>query len=372
MVTDPLLAGAHLTIDLGALQNNYKLLQNKVAPAECAASVKADAYGLGIERVAKALADVGCNRFFVALPAEGLKLREILPKATINVLAGLLPGAEMVYVDHKLDPVLNSIEDIRTWSKYAKDHGPLHAILHVDTGITRLGLLEKEIQELSRNPSLLDNLAIDYIMSHLACGDERGHPLNEQQLEKLYYFRDLLPPILRHTPISFANSAGIFLSNDYHFNMVRPGIALFGGGPIMNEENPMKEVVHLRGKILQVQDVDSEIHVGYGATYQTQDVSRIATVSVGYADGYFRALGNKAECAIKNNKVPVIGRVSMDIITIDVSTIPKEDCVPGGFVDLIGGGVPLDDIAAQAGTIPYEILTSLGNRYYREYLEPAG
>ncbi|PHQ70896.1 MAG: alanine racemase [Sneathiella sp.] len=368
---DPLLAGAHLTIDLGALRDNYKLLQAKAAPAECAASVKADAYGLGIEPVARTLANAGCRRFFVALPAEGVTLREILPNAKIYVLAGLLVGAEMYYVEHRLEPVLNSLDEIKTWSHYAKDHGPLPAIIHLDTGITRLGLLEKEVLALAQDPSILNNLEIDFVMSHLACGDQRDHPLNNQQLEKLHYFRGLLPPGLQDTPVSFANSAGVFLSPDYHFDMVRPGIALFGGRPIEGETNPMKEVVHLQGKILQVQDVDSEIHVGYGATYRTQEVSRIATVSVGYADGYFRALGNKAECAIKNEKVPVIGRVSMDIITIDVSRIPTDDCKAGDLVDLIGGAVPLDDVAAHASTIPYEILTSLGNRYYREYLEPA-
>jgi alanine racemase len=207
-------------------------------------------------------------------------------------------------------------------------------------------------------------------MSHLACADEPEHPLNNQQLDRLRYFKTLLPAALLDTPVSFANSAGIFLGPDFHFDLVRPGIALFGGNPTVGAPNPMCEVVQLQGKILQVQDVDSQFHVGYGATYRTEEVSRIATVSVGYADGYIRALGNKAECAINNNKVPVIGRVSMDIITIDVSSIPRHECVAGGFVDLIGGAVPLDEVAAHAETIPYEILTSLGNRYSREYLEP--
>ncbi|MCR9212629.1 MAG: alanine racemase [Proteobacteria bacterium] len=367
---DPVLVGAHLTIDLGALQDNYRLLAQKAAPAICAASVKANAYGLGIEKVGPALADAGCQHFFVALPTEGIDLRKLLPDAKIYVLGGLLKEAEKYYLEHNLIPVLNHLQEIEMWADYANEVGPLSAVLHVDTGITRLGLLENEIRSLAATPSLLDSLKIEYVMSHLACADDRTHPLNQQQLEKLHYFKGLLPEKLQETPISFANSAGIFLSKDYHFDMVRPGIALFGGNPMSAEDNPMKEVVHLQGKILQVQDVDSEIHVGYGATYRTQEVSRIATVSVGYADGYFRSLGNRAECAIKQNKVPVIGRVSMDIITIDVSTVAKEDCQPGDFVDLIGNGVTLDEVAAHAETIPYEILTSLGNRYYREYLEP--
>lgn len=368
---DPRLAGAHLTIDLGALQENYRILQSKAAPARCGAAVKANAYGLGIEKVAPALADAGCTDFFVALPVEGVTLRECLPEANIFVLSGLMVEAEPAYLEHNLIPVLNTLEELRTWSEYAREHGPLRAVIHLDTGITRLGFLEPEIRDLAAEPSLLENLKIDYILSHLACADDADHPLNQQQLDRLHYFRTLLPDSLQDASVSFANSAGIFLGADFHFDLARPGIALFGGNPETGAPNPMHEVVQLRGKILQVQDVDSQFHVGYGATYRTEDVSRIATVSVGYADGYIRALGNKAECAIKNNKVPVIGRVSMDIITIDVSSIPHHECVAGSFVDLIGGSVPLDEVAAHAGTIPYEILTSLGNRFYREYLEPA-
>ncbi|MDF2368086.1 alanine racemase [Sneathiella sp.] len=368
---DPKLAGAHLTIDLAALKENYRLLRDQAAPAECAASVKANAYGLGIERVGPALYEAGCRRFFVALPGEGVTLRALLPDAAIHILGGILPETEEVYVAHNLVPVLNSLHDIRQWAAYATDHGPLHALLHLDTGITRLGLLEAEIRELAATPELLENIKIDFVMSHLACADMPDNPMNREQLEKLHFFRSILPEALRETPVSFANSAGIFLGAEFHFDMVRPGIALFGGNPRASTANPMREVVRLRGRILQVQDVDSEIPVGYGATFRTEGSSRIATVSVGYADGYFRALGNKAECAVKTIKVPVVGRVSMDIITIDVSKVPAEDCQPGAFVDLIGGAVPLDEVAAHAETIPYEILTSLGNRYYREYLDAA-
>ena len=366
------LAGAHLTIDLAALKENYRLLSDKAAPAECAASVKANAYGLGIERVGPALYEAGCRRFFVALPGEGVTLRELLPDATIHILGGILPETEKIYLEHNLIPVLNSLHDIRQWAAFAKTRGTLlPALLHLDTGITRLGLLEAEIRELAAMPELLDNLAIDFVMSHLACADEADNPMNRKQLEKLHFFRSLLPEVLRDTPVSFANSAGIFLGKDYHFDMVRPGIALFGGNPHAGAPNPMREVVHLQGRILRVADVDSEFRVGYGATFRTERSSRIATVSVGYADGYFRVLGNKAECAIKNIKVPVVGRVSMDIITIDVSKVPEDDCVPGGFVDLIGGAVPLDEVAAHAGTIPYEVLTALGSRYSRDYLDTA-
>ncbi|WP_288900740.1 alanine racemase [uncultured Sneathiella sp.] len=368
---DPKLAGAHLTINLGALKENYCLLRDKAAPAECAASVKANAYGLGIEKVGPALYAAGCRRFFVALPGEGVTLRALLPDARIHILAGLLPDTEEIYLAHRLDPVLNSLHDIRQWAAFAKTRGPLHALLHLDTGMTRLGLLEAEIRELAAAPELLDNIEIDFVMSHLSCADVADDPMNREQLEKLKFFRSILPKKLRNTPVSFANSAGIFLGPDYHFDMVRPGIALFGGNPHAGARNPMREVVHLRGRILRVADVDSEFPVGYGATFRTEGSSRIATVSVGYADGYFRVLGNKAECAINNIKVPVVGRVSMDIITVDVSKVPAGDCAPGAFVDLIGGAVPLDEVAAHADTIPYEVLTALGSRYYREYLDAA-
>jgi alanine racemase len=365
------LAGAHLTINLGALKENYRLLADQAAPAECAASVKANAYGLGIEQVGPALYAAGCRRFFVALPGEGVTLRKLLPDATIHILGGILPETEEIYLEYNLVPVLNSLHDIRQWANFAKTRGGLHALLHLDTGMTRLGLLEAEIRELAATPDLLDHIKIDFVMSHLSCGDVPSDPMNREQLEKLLFFRTILPEALRETPVSFANSAGIFLGPDFHFDMVRPGIALFGGNPHAGGPNPMHEVVRLRGRILQVQDVDSEIPVGYGASFRTEGSSRIATVSVGYADGYFRALGNKAECAVKNTKVPVVGRVSMDIITVDVSKVPEGDCAPGAFVDLIGGAVPLDEVAAHAETIPYEILTSLGSRYYREYLDAA-
>ena len=179
---DPVLVGAHLTIDLGALQENYKLLAEKASPAVCAASVKANAYGLGIEKIAPALAAAGCLHFFVALPSEGITLRKILPEAKIYVLGGLLKKAEKYYQEYNLVPVLNHLEEIELWSQFAKEHGRLPAVIHVDTGITRLGLLEKEIRALAVNPSLLDNLDIEYVMSHLACGDDRTHPHHERPM----------------------------------------------------------------------------------------------------------------------------------------------------------------------------------------------
>ena len=367
------LAGAHLTIDLGALQANYRLLADKAAPAECAASVKADAYGLGIEAVGPALYAAGCRRFFVALPDEGITLRRLLPDAVIHILAGPLPEAEEIYLEHRLVPVLNSRPDINRWAGFAAAKGKtLAALLHIDTGMTRLGLPEAEIQALAADPAPLKHLRIHFVMSHLAAADQPEHPMSAEQRNRLLTLRRLLPPPLDSAPLSLANSAGVFLGPDYHFDMVRPGIALYGGNPQPGHPNPMREVVRLKGRILQVADVDSEIPVGYGATYRTGKPARIATVSVGYADGYLRALGNRAECAAGSVRVPVIGRVSMDMITVDVSKAPADACKPGDFVDLIGGAIPLDEVAEHAGTISYEILTSLGRRFHRDYVTAAG
>lgn len=365
---DPHLAGAYLTIDLGALQTNYRILTKIAAGAECAAVVKADAYGLGMKQVAPALVAAGCKKFFVALPSEAIALRKLMPEIEIFVLSGLFDDCAEIYVRERLTPVLNTLSEIQTWSALTIQQGPLPAILHIDTGITRLGLMEKDIRLLSASPQWLDGLEIEYVMSHLACADIPDDPQNQKQLDELTFLRGLLPEGLQNTPISFANSSGMFLGSDYIFDLARPGIALYGGNPTPGTPNPMKPVVHLQGKILQIQDVDSEKTIGYGATYRTSSKARIATVSVGYADGYFRCLGNQAECAINNIKVPVVGRVSMDMISIDVTDVALDKCNRGDLVSLIGGPIDIDSLAESAGTISYEILTSLGPRYHRNYL----
>ncbi|MEH6404226.1 MAG: alanine racemase [Sneathiella sp.] len=366
---DPRLAGAYLTIDLAALQSNYKILTQIGGNTECAAVVKADGYGLGASRVAPALAAAGCNKFFVALPDEAIHLRKILPQVEIFVLGGLFDDCATIYVQERLTPVLNTLDEIKTWSAMTATHGPLPAILHLDTGITRLGLMERDIRLLAATPQWLDGLEIEYIMSHLACADEPDNPQNQDQLDTLISLKELLPEALQNTPLSFANSSGMFLGKDYLFDLARPGIALYGGNPTPGAPNPMKPVVHLQGKILQIHDVDSQKPIGYGATYRTSGKARIATVSVGYADGYFRCLGNQAECAINNKKVPVVGRVSMDMISIDVTDVAVDKCKRGDLVSLIGGPIDINRLAADAGTISYEILTSLGPRYHRHYLD---
>lgn len=356
-------AGAVLTIDIGAIVANYSQLNERLASGHAAAVVKADGYGLGADRVAPALAAAGCDSFFVAHLDEGLQLRSLLPEPEIMVLNGLVPGAEVEYASHDLIPVLNHPGEIDAWRAFA--HGRtarLPAILHIDTGMSRLGLSARELDDL--DPDALEGIELRYVMSHLACADTPDHPMNHAQLAAFQAARPRLPP----APASFANSSGIFLGPDYHLELSRPGIALYGGNPLPGQPNPMSQVVSLKGKILQLREIDSAMTVGYGATHSVTPPAKIATVAVGYADGYLRSLSNRASAYIGGTRVPLVGRVSMDLITFDVSDAPAEAVRPGAMIELIGPEHDIDAVAAEAGTIGYEILTNLGHRYHRRYV----
>ena len=357
-------AGAILTIDLDAVAANWRQLRDRVHPATCAAVVKADGYGLGADRVAQALAAAGCTTFYVALIDEAVALRPFLPEAEIHVLSGPLPGTEPVFAEHRLVPVLNSLEQMERWAGFLAARGaPLAAGLHLDTGMRRLGLPPDELAVVVADHGRLAAAGVGYLMSHLACADEPEHPLNAEQRQAFADARAALPPL----PASFANSPGIFLGADYHGDSVRPGVALYGGNPCAGRPNPMAQVVRLQGRILQVRDVDSLQTVGYGATHRVARKGRIATVAVGYADGYLRSLSNAGSGYVGDRRVPVVGRVSMDLITLDVSNVDEASSRPGALVDIIGPHNPVDAVAEAAGTISYEILTSLGHRYDRTY-----
>lgn len=358
-------SGALLTIDLDALVANWRALRARHARGACAGVVKADAYGLGMAAVAPALARAGCTVFFVAHLDEGIALRALLPDADIHVLNGLLPGTGPVFAEHRLIPVLNSLAAIDEWRRFAAGHGNVPAAdVHVDTGMRRLGLPPYELDAVADDPGRLAGMRLDSILSHLACADEPDHPLNAEQLGLFTAALSRLPRARR----SFANSSGLFLEPEYHFDLGRPGIAVYGGNPVPGRANPMRQVVRLQGRILQVRDVDTPQTVGYGATYRVTEPGRVATVAVGYADGYLRSLSSAGTAFVGNRPAPVIGRVSMDLITLDVSRVPDSAAVPGATVDLIGPANPVDDVAARAGTISYEILTSLGARYKRAYV----
>jgi alanine racemase len=358
-------AGTMLTIDLGAIASNYRTLNDQLGGVRCAAAVKANAYGVGVAQVAPVLAAAGCNDFFVATQDEALALRSLLPEPTITVLNGADPGREAECLDHDLRPALNDLGQIERWATLARERGRLDAVLHLDTGMCRLGLPAYEVERLATEPERLDGLNLILIMSHLACADDAGHPMNQQQRMTFDRLRQMLPS----APASLANSSGIYLGPEFHYDLARPGVALYGGNPTPDKPNPMAEVIRLQSKIVQVRDVDSPQTVGYGAAHRVAGPARIATVPVGYADGYRRSLSGRAFAAIGGARVPVVGRVSMDLISLDVSTLRPEQTRPGTTVDLIGGPCPLDEISALGETIGYELLTSLGQRYERCYID---
>ena len=331
--------------------------------------VKANAYGLGVRRVAPALWQAGCRNFFTANMDGAVMLRAMLPDAHSHVLNGLLGEGEDDMAANGVIPVLNDLGQIERWSAHARRiERRLPAAIHIDTGMSRLGLPPYEVEQLAARPELLEGLNVFHVMSHLACADEASHPMNREQLDRFNRLRATLPAM----PASFANSSGIFLGPDYHLDMVRPGYAVYGGNPTPGRTNPMLPVVTLRAAIIQVRDVAPGETVGYGARFTAERPTRVATIPVGYADGYLRSLSGRGSARIGDIEVPVIGRVSMDLVTLDISKVPEDRANVGTWVELIWGSHMLDDLAERAGTIGYELLTALGGRYPRIYRDEAG
>ena len=358
-----LAAGGILTIDLAALRHNYSAVARHIAPTRAAAVVKADAYGLGASRVAPAFYDAGCRDFFVAHLGEAIALKPFLqPDATLYVLNGLQPGTEAACARDGILPVLNSLEQVENWSALAAIQGrKLPALLQLDTGMSRLGLSTSEFDRLTANPALLDGIDVKFVISHLASGDEPENAANARQLAAMTALLARLPKL----PVAFANSGGSFLDKTYHFDLARPGIALYGVGP----KNEIVPVLTLSARVIQVRDIDKGAAVGYGGTYIARGPMRVATIAVGYADGWFRSLSNKGSAFFGDTRLPIIGRVSMDSITLDVSALPEGTLKLGSLVELIGPHQRLEDVARDCDTIPYEILTALGNRYARVYVD---
>jgi alanine racemase len=356
-------AGTVLEIDLAAIAANWQRLQAALAPpAQAAAVVKADAYGLGMAEVAPALAAAGCRLFFVATLDEGIALRRLLPKAEIAVFNGLLPDTGGEFRQARLVPVLNDLGQVAQWRGEATTR-PLPAMLHVDTGMARLGLAADELARLAAAPELLDGVTLATVLSHLACADEAEHPMNPAQLAG---FRRALAQLPR-APASLAASSGIFLGRDYHFDIARPGAALYGVNPTPGRPNPMTQVIRLKGRILQLRHVDSGTPVGYGATQRMERSGRLATIAIGYADGWLRSSSHRGSVSIAGQQAAVIGRISMDLLTVDVTDIDPAFIRAGAFVDLIDEHHDVNAVAAAAGTIGYEILTALGRRHHRFY-----
>lgn len=361
-------ASGHLTIDLGALRDNYLTLAGMAPASQTAAVVKADAYGLGADIVSQTLFEAGCRNFFVAHIDEALALRlRLSAEARIFVLNGLQPGNETSCAAMAITPVLNSLEQIAQWSAHARELGKtLTAAVQIDTGMCRLGLSPEELEILSAQPQLLDGIEIAFVMSHLACADEPDHVSNAAQLAVMRKTATAFP----ETPVCFSNSGGIFLGNDYHNALLRPGIALYGGAPSAAGPNPMKPVVRLDVAVIQTRTVPAGSLVGYGGSFTASVPTRLATIAAGYADGLPRSLSNRGAAWYNGVRLPIAGRISMDSIILDISALPEGALTQGSLVQMIGPDQTLEDIAEDAGTIAYEILTGLGRRYRRSYIQP--
>lgn len=346
-------------IDLGALARNYATLARAVAPRRCAAVVKADAYGLGVEPVARRLESAGCRHFFVATPEEGIALRGILADAEIFVLDGLAGSSPEELIAAGLTPVLNTRSEIDRWGRA----GP--AAVHIDTGMSRLGLAAADVEAIGRERDAAAAIDVRYVMTHLACADEPVHALNRAQLAAFDTLRSLWPDALT----SIGNSAGLLLGPEFSGDLARPGIALYGANPFVRAASPVEPVVTVKGRILQLRALAPGATVGYGATFAADAKKRIAVVGIGYADGYARRLGNRGVAEVAGQRVPVVGRVSMDLVCLDVTALAADAVTEGDWATMIGGSISLEEIAALAGTINYEVLTSLGPRLERHYLE---
>nr|WP_209007563.1 alanine racemase [Roseibium litorale] len=365
------MCGGRLTIDRDAIAANWAYLGGRLtAGTECAATIKADAYGTGAAGTAKRLAEAGCKTFFVALPAEGVEVRKVLPDAVIYILGGLFPGCAETYASANLRPMIGSAPELAEWSAFCKAHGQaLETGLHVDTGMNRLGFRPDEFSSLLRDRDLTGPITASLLITHLACGSDPDHPANRRQLE---IFRGATDPF-KHIPRSMANSAGVFLGPEYHFDLARPGISLYGGKAIDTQPNPMRPVAMIEARVMQVRTVPSGETVGYGCTETAKErPRRVAMVAAGYADGLHRRASSSDErpggfAWASGHRLPLIGRISMDMLALDITNTPEGLIERGSFVEMLGPNVAASDLAAYAETIDYEYLTGLGRRYHRRY-----
>jgi alanine racemase len=359
------LGEARLYVDLDALAANYRLIAGLVGGAQAAPVVKADGYGMGVAAVARRLWAEGARGFFVSRVGEGVALRAALgPErpATVWVFDGCPPGAAPTLAAAELTPVLNSFTQIDDWGLHARSLGRrLSAALHLDTGMNRLGLRPEEARALATAPDRLRPLELELLVTHLACGGQADHPMNPEQLERFTETCALYPGV----PRSLAASGGVFLGAAYHLEQVRPGVSLYGGGPYGSRDPRLKDVATLTAPILQVRNVLPGETVGYGADFTATHASRIAIMAAGYADGVLRSSSPGAYGWLDGEACPLVGRISMDLIALDVTDRPNAQ--PGAAIELIGPNMALDEVARRAGTISYELLTRVGARVARIY-----
>lgn len=356
---------ARLTVRLGAVVSNFRACQRLAGPAAVAAVVKADAYGMGMAPIAKSLAAAGCDTFFVARLEEGVALRPLAPDARIFVLDGAPAECVSALIAHRLTPVLNSLAEIAGWSAAARATRYLFdAAIHIDTGLNRLGLPGHELAVLAaEHAGRLDGLRPVLWMSHLACADDPEARMNRVQLDRFHTALAMLPA----APASLASSGGVMLGKDYAFDLVRPGLGLYGGNPQPSEPNPFATVAILHGRILQLRAIEKGESVGYGASFRAARPTLLATAGLGYTDGLMRALAGRGAGAIGGVLVPIAGRVSMDLITLDVTDLPRSALGVGAWIEFIGDTIALEEIAAASNTAAYEILTSLSRRVAHRY-----
>jgi len=360
-----------ITIDLTAIAGNWTALAAKVRPAQCGAVVKANAYGLGADRVIPALLRAGCTTFFIATPDEAESARRLAPNAEIFALDGLVGSSAAAFARHAVKPVLSTLDDVIAWSALCRARGePLSAALHIDTGLNRLGLPVRDVRRLAADRSMMTGFTFDLVMSHLASADNPRDPKNRDQLVAFETLTALFPGVRR----SLAASDGLMLGPSYHFDVVRPGYALYGGQASQIAPAPVKTAVTVAARILAVADVAPGETVGYSATWRAKRPSRIATIAAGYADGIPRTASAPdgrpgGHVSIAGHMAPIVGRVSMDLVTVDVTDLPEDAARAGAFATLIGGDLSLEDAGFSAGTIGYEILTRLGPRFTRLYVE---
>ena len=369
-------ASNRLTIDLGALADNWRRMDKLSGKARAAAVLKANAYGIGVKPAAETLYAAGARDFFVADVEEGVALRPLVPDGRIHILAGMWPGNEQLFFDYGLVPIINSEEQLAFFMSALSERGDHPCVLHVDTGMNRLGLTADEALALAGDPARPASFSPILVMRHLACADDPGHPLNRRQLES---FRTVTAAF-EGIELSLANSAGVHLGPDFHFDLTRPGIATYGGEAVNGMANPMKPVVTAQARILQIRRVRTGETASYGGSAQFARDSRVAIVAIGYADGYHRSVSgggvtlrqatpSGAFGFLHGHKVPHLGRVTMDLSLFDVTDLPENAVRPGDYIELFGNNVAIDDVARAGGTIGYEMLTSLGGRYERAYIE---
>lgn len=359
-------ATTRLVIDLDAIAANWRLLRGRHS-SDVAGVLKADGYGLGASRIAPRLLAEGCRHFFTAHPGEARAIRPLIGDAMLGVLNGLPPGEAGSFAEDDLLPALGTLREVGEWGDAARRLGrSLPALLHVDTGMNRLGLDAEEFDALVRRPSLLDGVALRYVMTHLCAADTPDSPANAAQRLAFARAADRLDAALGHeVPRSVANSSGLFLGKAFASDLARPGAALYGVNPVPGQANPMRPVLRLTARVLSVRAVPAGGGVGYNGAWIAPRDSRIATLGAGYADGLPRSLSNAGRASFDGRPVPLVGRVSMDLTTFDVTDHPT--ILPGTWLELIGPDLPPDEVAACAGTNAYEILTSLGSRYERDY-----